>query len=133
MSTPSTTSTAGIRASDAEREHVARILRAATGTGLLSLAEVEQRLSACYAAQYRHELQPLTADLPDAGGPPTETPHGARRRLARHAALVAALAALLVVVWTASDAGFFWPVWPIAFLLFGLIRHSRRVRLGAPV
>ncbi|HEY2763476.1 MAG TPA: DUF1707 domain-containing protein [Pseudonocardiaceae bacterium] len=129
------TTTTEIRASDAEREHVARILRAATGTGLLSLAEVEERLSACYAARYRHELQPLTADLPDTRRLLAQTPQArqaTRRRLGGHAALVAVLAALLIVAWAISEAPFFWPVWPIAFLVFGLFRHARRARPGAP-
>lgn len=132
MSTTSTDrSTEGIRASDAEREHVAEILRAATGTGLLGLAEVEERIAACYAARYRHELTPLTADLPDperllAGTP--EARDAARRGLRRHAALVAVVTALLVAAWMASDAPFFWPIWPIAILVFGLVRHHRRVR-----
>ncbi|MCA1675181.1 MAG: DUF1707 domain-containing protein [Actinobacteria bacterium] len=121
----------GIRASDAEREHVAEILRTATGAGLLGLDEVEERLAACYAARYRTDLEPLTADLPDTGTLLAATPQAraaARRRLGWHAALVAVLAALLVVAWTLSDAEFFWPVWPIAFLVFGLARHIRRVR-----
>ncbi|MGH3797560.1 MAG: DUF1707 SHOCT-like domain-containing protein [Pseudonocardiaceae bacterium] len=127
------TTTTELRASDIERERVARILRAATGTGLLSLAEVEERLSACYAAKYRHELQPLTADLPDPGGLLAGTPEArqaAHGRLTRHAALVAILAAALVLGWMASGAEFFWPIWPIAFLIFGLVRHIRRVRPG---
>lgn len=122
---------AGVRASDAERENVARILRAATGQGLLTLAEVDERLAAVYAARYRHELEPLTADLPDGGHqllastPPART--AARTRLLRHAALVTVVGVLLVAAWLNSDAEFFWPVWPIGFLVFGLVRHARSV------
>lgn len=120
-----------IRASDAEREHVAEILRAATGAGLLGIDEVEERLAACYAARYRADLHPLTADLPDTGRLLAATPGAraaARRGLARHAAFAAVLAALLVVAWALSDAPFFWPVWPIAVLIFTVVRHARRVR-----
>ena len=120
-----------VRASDAEREHVAEVLRAATGAGLLGIDEVEERLAACYAARYRAELEPLTADLPDTGKLLAATPQAqaaARRRLGWHAAFVAAMAALLVVAWALSDAPFFWPVWPIALLIFTLARHARRVR-----
>lgn len=55
----------GVRASDAEREQVARILRAAAGEGLLTLGEADERLVALYASRFRAELEPLTADLPD--------------------------------------------------------------------
>lgn len=123
-----------IRASDAEREHVAEVLRAATGAGLLGIDEVEERLAACYTARFRAELEPLTADLPDTGKLLAATPPAraaARRRLGRHAAFVAVLAALLVVAWSLSDAPFFWPVWPIALLIFTLVRHVRRVRRAA--
>ena len=122
---------AGVRASDAEREGVARILRAATGQGLLTLAEVDEQLAAVYAARYRHELEPLTTDLPDGGRQlPASTPQArtvARTRLVRHAAVVALVAVLLVAAWLNSDAEFFWPVWPIGFLVFGLVRHARGV------
>ncbi|MGH3911862.1 MAG: DUF1707 SHOCT-like domain-containing protein [Pseudonocardiaceae bacterium] len=134
MSTTSTTG--GIRASDTEREHVARILRAATGAGLLTLDEVEDRLATGYAARFRHELDPLTADLPDPGRLLAQTPQAhtaARLRLTRHAMLVALLATLLVAAWFGSGVDFFWPVWPIAFLVFGLARHAHRVYPGAPV
>ena len=123
-----------VRASDAEREHVAEVLRAATGAGLLGIDEVEERLAACYAARYRADLEPPTADLPDTGKLLAATPQAraaARRRLGRHAAFVVVLAALLVVAWTLSDADFFWPVWPIALLIFTLARHVRRVRRAA--
>lgn len=57
--------TGDVRASDAEREQVARILRAAAGEGLLTLGEADDRLAALYASRWRSELAPLTADLPD--------------------------------------------------------------------
>ena len=56
-----------VRASDADRERVAGILRGAAGAGLLSLDEVGDRLGAAYAAGTTAELAPLTADLPDGG------------------------------------------------------------------
>lgn len=132
MSIPTIDSgTGSIRASDAEREHVAEALRAATGAGLLGIDEVEERLAACYAARYRAELEPLTADLPDTGKLLAATPQAraaARRRLGWHAAFVAVLAALLMGTWALSDSPAFWPVWPIALLTYTLIRHFRRVR-----
>jgi hypothetical protein len=56
-----------LRTSDKEREQVAEILRAAMTEGRLTLEEGEERLAAVYAAKFRDELGPLTADLPDGG------------------------------------------------------------------
>ena len=58
---------ARLRTSDAEREQIAEILRAAMTEGRLDLTEGEERLAAAYAAKFRDELAPLTADLPDGG------------------------------------------------------------------
>lgn len=122
---------ADIRASDAEREHVARIMQAATAQGLLTIDEADQRLAAVYAARTRSDLAPLTDDLPDNGRRLMEnTPEArtaARTGLIRHAITVAVVAALLVGVFFATGAQFFWPAWPLAFMAFSLIGHARRI------
>ena len=118
-----------LRTSDTERERVAEILRAAMGEGRLTLAEGEERLAAAYAAKYRDELAPLTADLPDGGRRAlAETPEArlaTRRGLRRHASFVLSIAAILTGFWIISGAHFFWPAIPLAFLVVGLIRHAR--------
>ncbi len=123
--------TPSIRASDAEREHVARILRAAAGEGMLSLGEADERLAALYAARYRSELSPLTADLPDGGRPllenTVEARTAARAGLFRHVLTVVVVAALLVTGWVLSDADFFWPAWPLAFMALSVFGHARRI------
>ncbi|WP_198347946.1 DUF1707 domain-containing protein [Plantactinospora sp. KBS50] len=53
-----------LRASDAERERLADLLRTAMAEGRLTLAEGEERLATAYALVYRDELRPLVADLP---------------------------------------------------------------------
>lgn len=120
-----------IRASDSERENVARIMQAAAAQGLLSLDEADERLAAVYAARTRAELAPLTADLPDGGRRLMEnTPEArsaARTGLIRHAVTVAVVAVLLVAVWFATGAYFFWPAWPLAFMAFSLVGHARRI------
>ena len=144
-------SPSGIRASDADRERIAQIIRAASGEGLLTLEEADERLASVYAAKYLHDLEPLTQDLPDGGLPLIgEQPprrdnarnrgwEGARdwRRdrgpgwqrgrgpLAGHAITVAVIAAVLIGLWALSGAHFFWPIWPIAFLALGWFRHAR--------
>ncbi|MDQ0991134.1 DUF1707 domain-containing protein [Streptomyces sp. V3I7] len=62
-----------LRASDADRERVAEILRDAVAEGRLDMEEFEERLDATYAARTYGELAPITRDLPGAGtvAPPT--------------------------------------------------------------
>lgn len=128
-----------VRASDAEREHVARILRAAAGEGLLALGEADDRLAALYASRWRSELSPLTADLSDGGQAllenTAEARHAARAGLRRHALTVAVVAVVLLTVWVLTDADFFWPVWPLAFMTLSVFKHAQRVghRPGAQV
>ena len=55
-----------VRASDAERDHAAEILRAGYADGRLNSAELDERLTAAYAAKTRADLHALTSDLPGA-------------------------------------------------------------------
>src|SRR2546423_9972200 len=53
-----------LRASDADRERVAEILRTAATEGRLDLDELDERLAAVYRAKTYADLVPLTRDLP---------------------------------------------------------------------
>lgn len=123
-----------VRASDAEREHTARILRAAAGEGMLTLAEADERLGQVYAATYRHELEPITKDLPDGGRRLLEnTPEAkaaARTGLIRHGVTVGVVAAVLITIWAFSGAYFFWPAWPLLFMTLSVVGHARRIGYG---
>jgi hypothetical protein len=55
---------AELRASDADRERVASVLRDAYAEGRLDVEEHAERLEAAYAAKTLGELVPLTRDLP---------------------------------------------------------------------
>lgn len=127
---------ARVRASDAEREQVAAIIRAAVSEGRLTLQEGDDRLVRAYAATHRDELTRLTGDLPGRGWPglagTPEALAAVRRRLRTHGFVVAAVAALLVGLWLLSGAHFFWPLLPLALLFFGLFRHARFARRGGP-
>jgi hypothetical protein len=125
-----------IRASDAEREQVAHILRTAMGEGRLTLDEGEQRLTAVYRAVYRDDLTQLTADLPENGRHALADLPEAKMAVARHrrrkAAMVAAVmlaAAALVGALVLSDAHVLWPGF-LFFLVvlrpFGRGRHHHR-------
>lgn len=53
-----------IRASDADRDHVAEQLAAHYAAGRLDTGEYEERLAAAYAARSWSELRSVLADLP---------------------------------------------------------------------
>jgi hypothetical protein len=52
-----------LRASDADRERTAEVLRRAAGEGMLTVDELEDRLQTVYATTTRGELAKLTADI----------------------------------------------------------------------
>jgi hypothetical protein len=56
-----------LRASDADRDRVAGILREAAAEGRLTMEELDERLDAVYAAKTYAELEPITHDLPHPG------------------------------------------------------------------
>ncbi|MDQ0831208.1 hypothetical protein QF032_003052 [Streptomyces achromogenes] len=67
-----------LRASDADRERVAEVLRDAVAEGRLDMAEFEERLEQTYAARTYRELAPVTRDLPVPGAvapPPVVSLH----------------------------------------------------------
>ncbi len=87
--------TAGLRASDAEREHTAGLLRSAAGDGRLAISELEERLQTAWAARTQGELVGLTDDL-----------RSERRRalspgILRHPALIWAV---LIAFWLLSSS-----------------------------
>ena len=61
---PTVSSTRTARASDADRDRVAEVLREAAGDGRLTLEELQERLNQVYMAKTYAELAVLTADLP---------------------------------------------------------------------
>lgn len=61
----------GLRASDADREHVAELLGRAFAEGRLSTEEHSERLETAYAAKTMGELRVLVEDLPVEFAPPT--------------------------------------------------------------
>jgi Domain of unknown function (DUF1707) len=106
-----------LRASDAERERVVEALRTHAAAGRLSVEELEARFDRAYAAATRADLRRLLADLP-ATVVPVVPP---RRGAAHEWQAWAAVAVLLLVIWAATGAGVFWPVWPIGFWALGLL------------
>ena len=67
-SPPAVPDKGNLRASDADRERVANVLREAAGDGRLTMEELDERLDAVYAAKTYAELEPITRDLPQTPG-----------------------------------------------------------------
>jgi hypothetical protein len=135
MSTPWEGRSGRVRVSDSEREEVATILRAAVTEGRLTLEEGDERLAQAYAAKFRDDLDPLTADLPGGGRDALwRTPEALaamRRRLRLHGAGSLVLAGALVGLWVLSGAHFFWPLLPLIFIAVSFRRHARFLRYAS--
>jgi hypothetical protein len=76
-SSPAVPEPRNLRASDADRERVANVLREAAGDGRLTMDELDERLDAVYAAKTYAELEPITHDLPEGGATYTPAPAAA--------------------------------------------------------
>jgi hypothetical protein len=123
-----------VRASDAERERIARLVSEAAGEGRLSIAEADERLERVYTTKFRHELAEFVSDLPaDAPAPARPAVRGLDRfptRLRVHATVAVVVSVLLILRWAAMDVPFFWPAGPM-FVLWGtFLLHARFVRAG---
>ncbi len=79
-SSPAVPEPRDLRASDADRERVANVLREAAGDGRLTMDELDERLDAVYAAKTYAELEPITHDLPDSGAAHAPAPSSAAAR-----------------------------------------------------
>src|SRR3954469_16393876 len=69
-----------LRASDADRERVAELLREHYGEGRLSDEDLSERVEAAYGARAMSELAALTADLPSPPDPDPDPDRSHRRR-----------------------------------------------------
>lgn len=96
----------GLRASDADREATVERLRVAAEEGRIDHEELDDRLTATYAARYCAELEPLTADVTPQAAPaaPSGPPVFVRpARQLNPLALVSLFSAL--VLWTMGGLG----------------------------
>jgi hypothetical protein len=118
-----------VRASDADRELVARTLGEHGAAGRLTPEELDERLDAAYAARTQGELDRLLDDLPAASAPQAMDPARkvARARLAHRAGAAVIASLLSVAIWLATGAnGSFWPIWVILLATVGIVREGWR-------
>jgi hypothetical protein len=128
-----------LRASDEEREHVARELREHFALGRLDADELAARLERVYAARTVGELAEQMADLPDLPRPP-ETKDAElvarrdelRRQLIQQTGGSLGLFGLCVGIWAVSGAGSFWPEWVLIAPAIFFGRNIWRLHGPAP-
>jgi hypothetical protein len=120
---------AQMRVGHVERERLVEELKEHTSAGRLELHEFDERVGRALAARTAGDLDALTADLPPLGGSRTAVGSVAadpaqRRRRGRRMRVVRALlqgiwgtylsvCLLMVFIWAATGAGYFWPIWVI--------------------
>jgi class 3 adenylate cyclase len=131
---------ARIRVSDAERDAVVLALRGHYETGRLTLDEFNDRVGEAYSARTEADLDHVLRELPKktAEAPEPQRPGWTNgRRLSGAVTHYATLNGLLIAIWAASGAGYFWPIWvliPTAFVLLRRVagtdddRHLNRSR-----
>jgi len=124
-----------LRASDAEREHTATLLRDHAAAGRLTPEELDERLDAAYAARTVGELDALAHDLPAPAQPSAPARRralqrpGARERALHAIGLMVLINVACNAIWLATGAdGSWWPKWVLlgtglrlAFQLWALL------------
>jgi hypothetical protein len=127
---------AGLRASDRDRDVVLRVLGDGFADGRLDRTEYDERAEAVTRARTFGELQPIIADLvPSApssarselavAGPETLREMAVReygRDLRNAASSVVVLAAISTAIWILAGGGYYWPAWVILFPAVNLLR-----------
>lgn len=138
-----------MRASDADRERAAALLREHHAEGRLTAEEFSERLDRAFTAKTRGDLDELLEDLPaiDLYRLPASSirpaPPGARRRISRRRpdglflaqqaswAAWGAVTVLLVVIWGTTavvDGGLAWLPWFLAVAIPWGLYLGRRFR-----
>ena len=118
------------RASDSDRESTATALRLHGGEGRLTVEELEERLDRAYSARTMGDLATLTADLPDPPRDPRRKQAAARADFRQHASSYVLVNLMLVVIWAATGADYFWPMWPMLGWGIAVAFHARDVYGG---
>lgn len=121
-----------LRASDAEREETVSLLREHAGHGRLDVSELSERLDSAYTARTHADLAAVLEDLPGIVAPGRREAARAaeRRELVGRVRTFVLVNVLLIALWAAAGAGYFWPIWPMLGWGIGVASHGRRA-LGA--
>jgi hypothetical protein len=128
-----------MRAGDSDRQKVADQLKTALDEGRLDLGEYDERLQKTYSAKTYGDLTGLLDDLPGTvpvehsqvqayhapASAPAQSPPSAAHRIAGWVGPYGGVIAVCTVIWaitsiSAHHLTYFWPVWMLIPLLFGL-------------
>ena len=131
---------AAFRVGDRERERTAVLLTDAAAAGLLTLAELDDRLARAWRAGTGAELSALEDDLPtsllrerDRREAAARARELARAGLGPHVASYLGVMALLTAIWLlvglAGGGWYPWPVWPALGWGIGVVSHARAARV----
>lgn len=107
---------ASLRASDADRDRLAALLRDHYSEGRLTFEEFQERLEAAYAARTFGQLDELTRDLPAPAAPKPRPPQPQRHPVPAHAIRFAVLCLLFIVIVAASGMHHIWSLWPVLII-----------------
>lgn len=121
-----------LRASDAERERQVQLLTEHAAQGRLTPEELSERVGRAYGSRTRAELAALLSDLPPTTRPSERARPRARGRheLRSHLISFALVNLLLIAIWAATGAGYFWPVWPLLGWGIGIACQAGDARGG---
>ena len=96
--------TPSLRASDADREAAVERLRVAAAEGRLDADELDERLTAAYAARWCADLERLTADVTPAPPPPERLEFVQRETRTNGFAIASLITGILWMWWLGSVA-----------------------------
>lgn len=125
-SVPSERGRAGLRASDADREQIATLLRESFTAGRLTIDELEDRLARAYRSRFLGELDSLVRDLPVGSDHNAFTSRRPRRSRTFHVPGFVLLAVIVVAIWAVIATLHFFPIFPLIFFWFFFGRGWRR-------
>ena len=114
------------RVSDTERQAVVEQLRLNTADGRLDVDEFGDRVEQALSARTGAELGLVLKDLPHLQSPEAAAQH--RRRSVKAILMpYLGLNALLILIWSLSGRGYFWPIWCIVGLGFGVVTSIAKI------
>lgn len=132
MATEGDSQTGGLRASDADRDRTAGILREHYGVGRLDQDELDERVQKAYGAKTHGELSALLGDLPklpvsakEARRELVERRAQLRRRVVQESGGGLGVFFLCTAIWAVTGAsGFFWPAFTLIAVVAPLVRNG---------
>lgn len=104
-----------MRASDADREAMAEILRRHYAAGRLDAEEFEERIGQCLSAKRLSDLDGLLTDLPREPEPPPPEPPWYAHRPPWRFAIIAPIILALIAICAFTGAHLLWLAFPLFF------------------